>query len=301
MNCYAGLVCRHTGWNDLPPDVQCQILGLLSLAELGRVAPVCTFWHSAFAKEADRLRVAHTSFDLEAVKDSGTVSVRPICKIHPFLTAPLLEGLGRAWDTVCAYLSKPYHHSLSCWVDADGHIVGGVHPPGLALSFKAFVYVFAHAMDRSGRFCPSKAWTTWHIFIRCYNPEHGAFCSMALHFLCMCGRRGQVMGPPRMLFHACCLGDCDLLYFCIVLMIGERLGGTLGMLAQRLVPRGVAVLPAQKRGEALIQDDGFIFGLGKLLLYRTFRESNQVIRFVTRDDAHHMKRKTCTFHKNGLC
>jgi F-box-like len=69
---YGALVCRPTGWNDLPPDEQLQILGLLSPAELSLVASVCTFWHSAFAKEADRLRVAHINFDWESLKDSGT-------------------------------------------------------------------------------------------------------------------------------------------------------------------------------------------------------------------------------------
>jgi hypothetical protein len=252
--------------------VQRHILGLLPLTELGRVAPVCTFWYSAFAREADRLRHAYACFDVR--KDIGTVDVYGM--IEPFLPAPLSEGLGRAWDTACAYLSKPYHHSFSCWVDEDGKIVGGVLPRE-----KAFVNIYACATDRSGWFCRGKAWTIWDISILCNIPEPTAPCLLNLSFSCMCGRKGRVMGPPTMQILAGGFETCVLLYSCIVQMIGERLGGTLEMLAQRLAPRGVAMLPTQKRGEAFIQADAYIFGLEKLLLYRTFRKNNHVIRLVS--------------------
>jgi hypothetical protein len=194
-----------------------------------------------------------------------------------FLTAPLLQGLGRAWDTVCAYLSKPYHHALRCWVNEEGHIVGGRVPHPSAR--KAFVYVDAHAMDGSGWFCCGKTRTMWHISIYCKIEESTSLWHPALHFICVCGRKGRVIGPPRTLLHDCRIEPCCLhLYLCIVLMIGERLGGTLEMLAQRLVPRGVATMQTQLRGEALIQGHVWISGLGKLLLYRTFRESSHVIR-----------------------
>jgi hypothetical protein len=275
--------------------VESQILGLLSLDELGRVAPVCAFWHSTFAKEADRLRNAHTSFDVEAMIDRATVWVNWMD--YPFLTAPLLQGLGRAWDTVCAYLSKPYHHSLSCWVNEEGHIVGGRVPDPLAR--EAYVSVNAHVMDGSGWFCRGKARTMWHISIFCRIKESTSPWRVALHFLCVCSRKGRVIGPPRTLLHDCRFESHSLhLYLCIVLMIGERLGGTLQMLAQRLVPRGVATMRTKLRGEALIQGHVWISGLGKLLLYRTFRENSDVIRLVLTDDAHRLKWTTCPVHRD---
>lgn len=97
------------------------------MADLRTVARVCTFWHFAFSRKLDQLREAHTSFQLEAMKEGGSFVVAE-CE-GPQMPAPLFQGLGRAWDIICAYLSNPNHHSLQCWVDDEGHVVGVSHWP----------------------------------------------------------------------------------------------------------------------------------------------------------------------------
>lgn len=270
-------------------DVQSKILDLLSMMDFIRAAAVCASWRLKLVTKMEGLGQAHISFQLDSIiRDHGFIT-GTYMDDPTHIPVPMLQGLGRALNAVCFYLSTPHRNEHAIWLDSEGRWVAR-HPrydDDRWEPLLRYAAIRGHVTDQPSFFRRGEVKTYLHLSIDFFYafpvPSMGDNGRSAKHLyvqMCCEGERtrdGHVRIVPTVfinLRHP--QADSTLLCLSTLLVLCKQLGAAFQMLLQRLAPGNtVPALPPTERGTVLLSAYPAQFTkLGWLLLRRSFHESN---------------------------